>query len=298
MLSVKLSYEKCLQEITKICAFIEDQLHPDCKAVIGVSGGLDSDIVARLTVKAVGSDRVKLFTVIQKEMDPQHLKNAQVLAKELGIFLVQIDLKSLPYQFIEELSRADIYEGFRSDGLLDPSRAKCSIRTVIFSTYQDRGYITAGTSNRTEFETGFFLPFGDGLAHIKPIIHLYKTQVQNIARVLGTRESVINQPASAGFWLGQEDLEDLSYWLFYEAPIGAEVDFVDEAENKVQEIRSYLSIEALDLGLLGLSQDMKDFEISDECGLPVWIISKLRKLTLAAKTKKHRELGVRLENHS
>jgi len=296
MLSIHLSIDECHREVTRICEFIESQLHPDNKAVIAVSGGLDSDVVARLTVKAIGSNRVKLFTVIQEDMDPQHMNNAQVLASDLGIHLVEIDLKRFPLQFIDAISKADVDEKFRPDGLLDPSRAKCAIRTVVFSTYQDRGYIIVGTSNRTEFETGFFLPLGDGIAHIKPIIHLYKTQVQNIARILGSHKNVIAQPASAGFWLGQEDLEDTSYWLFNEGPIGAEIEFDDNAEEKVQEIRSFLSTEALDLGLYGLSQGKEDNEIADDSGLPEWIISKLRKLTLASVILKHRELGVRINN--
>lgn len=296
MLRVEMTSEQIYREIERILTFIADQLEGGYKAVVGVSGGLDSDVVARLTAKAVGIDRLKLFTVIQKDMDPKHLANARKLARQMNVRLNEIDLKEVPFSFIRVMQQADPDERFRPDGLLDPSRAKCSIRTVIFSTYQDRGYVVIGTSNRTELETGFFLPFGDGVAHLKPIVHLYKTQVRQIAKVLGTSNLVLEQPASAGFWLGEEDLEDLAYWLYNEAPIGEEIDFNAAAETKVAQIRAALSTESVDLGLLGLASGVQDETINKESSLPISVIALLRKLTNAARESKLRPMGVRLDN--
>ena len=59
----------------------------------------------------------------------------------------------------------------------------------------------------------FLLHFGDNLANFKPIEHLYKTDVIKIARLLNSRDEVINQSPSAGFWKNQEDLEDIAYWI-------------------------------------------------------------------------------------
>lgn len=298
MLTLQMTPKQVHNEIERITAFIEEKLSEEGKAVIAVSGGLDSDVATRLTVRAIGVKRIKLFTVIQEGMEPRHLTNARELATEMSIPLVEINLVDFPFLFIRAMREADPDEQFRPDGLLDPSRAKCSIRTVVFSTYQDRGYVVIGTSNRTEWETGFFLPFGDGLAHVKPIIHLYKTQVRQIARALGTLDVVLEQPASAGFWEGEEDLEDLSYWLYHEAPIGEEVNFEDVAEAEVANIRACLTTERVDIGLLGLACGMDDKSIERESGLPVAVVARLRKLTTAAQKFKHRALGVRLENLS
>ncbi|MCA9734089.1 MAG: NAD(+) synthase [Deferribacteres bacterium] len=297
MLSLQMTSEQINHEIDRITAFIGEQLSGGYKAVIGISGGLDSDLVARLVIKAIGDNRVKFFTVIQKDMEPQHLENARTLANEMNIRLNEINLAEVPFAFIRAMHDADPDERFRPDGLLDPSRAKCSIRTVIISTYQDRGYVVMGTSNRTELEAGFFLPFGDGVAHVKPIVHLYKTQVRQVAKMLGTSDAVLDQPASAGFWPGEDDIEDLAYWLYNEAPIGEEIDFDASAEANVNKIHKCLSTEKVDLGLLGISQEMTDDEIAKESKLPITIIARLRKLTSAAQKFKLRPMGVRLENY-
>lgn len=296
MLKVKLEAKEVEHEVSRIIDFIRKKMGDSDKAVIGLSGGLDSDVTARLTVKAIGFQRIKFFTVIQRDMEQRHLALARELVKELGIPLIEIPLEDYPYNFMSVMEKVDPVEEFKKDGLLDPSRAKCSFRTVVLSTYQDRGYIAVGTSNRTELETGFFLPFGDALAHIKPIVHLYKTQVICLAEYLGTSKSVIDQPASAGFWEGQEDLEDLSYWLHNQAPIKKQIVFDDAAQQKVSDIRSKITTEKIDLALLGISNNMMIDSIVKECGLSADIVSRLKNLTLVAETFKRRPLGVSIED--
>jgi NAD+ synthase len=298
MLSVKIHPEQVDKEVDRICSFLSRQLQSDDKVVVGVSGGVDSDVVTRLAVQAIGSKRVKLFVAIQEGMDPQHLNNARDLANELSISLVEIELTDIPFLIIQTMNNADPSERFREDGLIDPSRAKCSVRTVVLSTYLDRGYLVLGCSNRTELETGFFLPLGDGLGHIKPIVHLYKTQVYQIAKVLGTRKQVIKQPGSSGFWIGAEDLEDLAFWLFNEAPIGEQINFDSKEVAKALEIRSHLTIEKVDIGLQGLKQGLDSTSIAIKSQLPLSVINRLRKLTKAAQKLKRRPLGIRLDDLS
>ncbi|MBN1618753.1 hypothetical protein JW887_05445 [Candidatus Dojkabacteria bacterium] len=91
MLSLQMTSEQINCEIDRITAFISEQLSGGYKAVIGVSGGLDSDVVARLVIKAIGANRVKFFTVIQKDMEPHHLENARKLAYEMNIRLNEIN---------------------------------------------------------------------------------------------------------------------------------------------------------------------------------------------------------------
>ena len=295
MFRLHLSTEELENDIERMLSFICENVKEQEKTVIGVSGGLDSDVVARLSVKALGNQRVKLFIVLQDEMEAQHLHNARELAKELVTPLVEIDLRGLPVRFISALAEADPVEHFRPNGLLDPSRAKCSVRTVVLSTYQDRGYVITGTSNRTEVETGFFLPLGDALAHIKPIAHLYKSQVRQVASRLGTSDVVMNQPASAGFWEGQEDLEDLSYWIYNEGPIGQEIEFYGTAEEQVKSIYSILSTEKIDFALLGFACAATDDDVTVNSGLPREVVHKLRKLTESAFRSKLRPLGRQLD---
>ena len=226
----------------------------DDPAVLLVSGGLDSDVAARLTAKAVGPRRLKLATVVQDDMDPAHLAQARELAAELSVHLVELDLRGVNLDVLYRLAAADREEGFDPLGLLDPARMKCSLRTVVLSGYQDRGYVVVGTSNRTESQLGFFLPFGDGVWHLGPLAHLYKTEVRLIAAAVGTSGPVLRQPPSAGFWLAQTDREDMGFWLVNRGPIQRERVFTDAEVDEATVFSSRLNEPDVDELLLAMSE--------------------------------------------
>jgi NAD+ synthase len=293
-MDLKFDAEYLDQVIADITKALRSELGKDGRAVIGLSGGLDSDAVARLTVRAVGRERLKLFTVLQEGMEEQHRQHARLTAEDLGIPLRVLDLGSIPHTFITAMAAGDSDEAFQPDGLLDPSRAKCSLRTAIFSTYQDRGYIVIGTSNKTEIETGFFMPFGDGVWHFGPIAHLYKSQVIQVAHQIGTRVEVIAQPASAGFWPGQQDLEDLAYWLYNWGPIGPQRSFTDDEDAEVHKIYNMLTTEGIDSALFALAQGDDDAGTAQASGLPMNIVARLRRVWEEARRSKQRPFGRRL----
>lgn len=281
-------------EVARIVAFLRSELSEE-PAVVAVSGGLDSDLVARLVVRAAGPRRTKLFVVLQDDMDPRHLANAVTLAEDLRLPLHRVDLRGMPKRLIEAMALADPSESFNPAGILDPARAKCSIRTAILSTYQDRGYVVIGTSNRTELETGFFLPFGDGLAHVQPIIHLYKTQVRSLAMALGVRQEVLDQPASSGFWVGAEDLWDVAYWLLAGEPIRRDRQYSEEDLESVTVFHSELGTERVDAALLGVADGLGDAAIASASGLSPSVVARLRLLVRTARPRKQRPLFRRLE---
>lgn len=291
---LSLSAKDARDEADRAIAFLASEVR-DEPAVVAVSGGLDSDVVARLTCQAIGRERLKLFIVLQESMDPRHIANAVMLAEDLSVALVQIDLQGMPLRLIEALASADAAERFAPAGLLDPARAKCSIRTPILSTYQDRGYVVIGTSNRTELETGFFLPFGDGLAHIQPIVHLYKTQVRNVADVLGVRREVLDQPASSGFWLGAEDLWDIAFWLYVGEPIRFDRGYSQEEIDTVSRIRAELTTESVDAALWGLARGFENRVIAEEAQLGEEVVVRFRTLVESARPRKQRPFFRRLE---
>jgi len=281
---IRLEPECLAAERHRIVNFLRDNLR-DEPAVCAVSGGLDSDLATRLVVEAIGHERVKVFIVEQDDFDPRFTHNAARLADDLGLELITIDLRGMPAALIGSLQRADPAMNFRDAGLLDVGRAKCSLRTAILSTYQDRGYRVIGNSNRTEWLTGFFLPFGDGLAHAQPIIHLYKSQIAQLAAVVGTAPEVIGQPGSSGFWVGAEDLLDLSFWLYAGGPIRQERSYTDQELSEIYGIRDQLSRELLDATIDGLMAGGSVKQISVEAGLPVEIVERLRSLLTSAAWK-------------
>lgn len=283
------------REIARIVEFIRSQSGPECGLLVGLSGGIDSDVAARLCVQAVGSDRMKCFTVLQEDFDPKYVENARRLANDIGAKLVEIPLAPFPKQFMAIMAEADPETGFVADpSFLDVGRSKCAIRTFIFSAYAERGYLVVGPSIRTELELGYFLPFGDALAHLQPIVHLYKSQVRQLAQRLGTRSEVISQPPAAGFWLGDEDLRGIAYWLFNGGPIRIDLDLREEDKRLIGRIRGELSFEAIDTVLIGLNQGTAVDEIARQTGLSMPTIVRLQNLRTRAYDYKRRRLGANL----
>lgn len=203
--------EDMISELSRIEGFIQSYVYQDERVVIPVSGGLDSDVVARLCHKVLGKDRIHIFTVSQPRMERKFLENVENLGADLGVVPAVIQPGNMNLQLIQALKTSDPDMGFDPDSLLEPARANCSLRTAFLSTYQDKGFLVAANSNLTEIQLGFYMPFGDNLGHFKPIAHLYKSEVRILADILGTRNNVINQEPSAGFWEGEEDLDDLAF---------------------------------------------------------------------------------------
>jgi len=282
-------------ELERILVFIYEQAKPNHKIAIPVSGGLDSDVVARLCEKAVGKENLRLFTVVQEGLEEKYTQNAINLADDLGVHLAIIQLGTMNKTLIEIMHDAAPNEAFQPDSLLDPARANCSLRTAIISTYQDKGYLIPSNSNRTEIEMGFFLPFGDNLGHFKPIAHLYKSEVKILASLIGCRSEVIDQPPSAGFWEGETDLEDMAYWIYNKGPIPGGRIFTEEEDRKVAEIQSMLSQERIDRCLISIAEGKSDKEIAAITELTESIVHTIRLTKENAAKTKNRPLMVTLE---
>ncbi len=172
------SQKEIYAEIERIKRFIREFVYEEESVVVPVSGGIDSDVVARLCCKSVGKARVKLFIVIQSEMEEKFLEHASMLSRELDVPLAEIHLEQMNADLMRALEQGDRGGLFRTDILLDQGKAKCSLRSAVISSYQDKGFLIAGTMNKTEKQLGFFLTFGDNLANFKPVAHLYKTQLR------------------------------------------------------------------------------------------------------------------------
>ncbi len=284
------------QELAKMKQFIRDYVYEDETVVVPVSGGLDSDVVARLCCAALGNERVKLFIVIQNEMEEKFLQNARNLAESLGISLKEIHLENMNTELIKALEDAEEPGIFCRNTLLDPAKAKCSVRSSVLSCYQDKGYIIAGTTNRTEKELGFFLTFGDNLANFKPIAHLYKSELADIALALGTAPEVVAQESSAGFWEGQTDMEDLAYWILNDGPIVIPREFDDDEAAAAQRMKEELSSEKIDMVLSLYCMDRAEDEIVRRSGLSERVVTGLIHIVEKSKKLKNRNLMVQIED--
>lgn len=286
------------REIERIQAFICNFVLDQEKVVVPVSGGLDSDVVVRLCCRSLGRNRVKAFIVIQSDMEPKFLKNAKNLCDELGIPMAEIHLENMNQDLMRALEEAESKMIFNTDMMLDPAKAKCSVRSAVISCYQDKGFLIAGTTNRTEKELGFFLTFGDNLAHFKPIAHLYKSELEELAVALGTEKEVIEQEPSAGFWSGQTDLEDIAYWIVNDGPIIIPREFSEQEIAKAENIRSALDYKKIDRILELISSAESIGKIREKTGVSEEIILGLYHIVEKAKWLKSREIMAELPVHA
>lgn len=136
--------------------------------------------------------------------------------------------------------------------------------------------------------------FGDNLANFKPIEHLYKTDVIKLAKLLNSRNEVINQPPSAGFWKNQEDLEDIAYWIINEGPIIIPKQFNDIEIKQAEKIAKKLSWEKLDMCLKMIRKEENLENIAKTVELSIDIIKGILEITQKAKKYKSREILVSL----
>jgi len=163
--------------------------------VVGLSGGIDSSLVAVLSKRAVGDNLLGLIMPCHSIL--ADIEHAEMLAKKFSITTKTIDLAP-----VNDLMLKVLPEGHRM------ARANLRPRLRMMTLYyfaNSLGYLVAGTDNKTESFTGYFTKYGDGGVDILPISHLLKRQVRAMARALGVPEEIITKPPSAGLWEGQTD---------------------------------------------------------------------------------------------
>jgi NAD+ synthase len=169
--------------------------------VLGLSGGLDSSVVAALGKNALGKERVHGIIMPSSSNTKSDYDDAVSLAKNLGISYNAISIE-------------DLLESFKATGLFESRIAYANIKprirmALLYGYANSNNYLVAGTGNRSEIMIGYFTKFGDGGADILPIGGLYKTQVFEIAKYLGIPEMVIRKKPSAGLWENQTDEEEI-----------------------------------------------------------------------------------------
>lgn len=191
--------EEYLVEIEK---FIKDYLESNHmeKIVLGLSGGVDSSLVAALTKKAVGKDRLICF-MMPIESHPSDLEDAIALAKALDLNYYVLDgtetFRAAKRVFEEqgiELDRSTL------------SNFKVRLRMCYLFAYAQkcRGLVI-GTDNADEKYTGYFTKYGDGAADLLPIVHLTKSEVVEAAKILGVPTKLAERTPTAGLFEGQTD---------------------------------------------------------------------------------------------
>ncbi|MEE8179737.1 MAG: NAD+ synthase [bacterium] len=190
------------------------------RAVLGLSGGLDSTVVAYLAVEALG-DPHNVYALIlpYKSYQSESVKDARLIARKLGINSQIIRIDPMIEEYFRKFSYRRIShpvilgsEGLQVKALEYLRRGNKMARERMSILYDWalvlRGLVL-GTSNKTELSMGYFTKYGDGGVDLEPLGDLYKTQVRQLAKYLGVPQSIIRRRPSAGLWPGQTDEGEL-----------------------------------------------------------------------------------------
>jgi NAD+ synthase len=230
--------------------------------VVALSGGIDSSVVAGLSVRALGKERVFGLLMPERDSAEETLPISRGLAEHLGIQHAHEDISSILeavgcYRRRDEAIRRvepDYGPGCRSKIVLPPvveddkyrfftvvvqhpdgrktetrldltaylgivaaTNFKQRTRKMLEYYHADRlNYAVAGTPNRLEYDQGFFVKLGDGAADVKPIAHLYKTQVYAMARFLGLPENICSRPPTTDTYSLPQSQEEFYFSLPYD----------------------------------------------------------------------------------
>ncbi|HVQ40746.1 MAG TPA: NAD(+) synthase [Vicinamibacterales bacterium] len=183
--------------------------------VFGLSGGIDSAVVAKLCQMAA-PQRV-LGVILPCYSHPQDETDARLVASAFSIPVAKVDLGPAFDALTESLQHAvkgmpprvesvDIKQQL-PDANLKPRLRMASLYFIANSL----NYLVAGTGNRSEITLGYYTKYGDGGVDVLPIGGLLKSEVRALARELGVPEPIITKPPTAGLWVGQTDEAEMGF---------------------------------------------------------------------------------------
>lgn len=219
--------------------------------VIGLSGGIDSAVATKLCADALGPENVLNVFMPSRGTPPEDYKVTSELSSQWGTEYRVVDVQPA----VDALAAVLL-----SDAETPLERGNISARCrmiVLYNLAKKRQYLVVGTSNQSEIMMGYFTKFGDGACDMTPLANLYKTEVRQIAALIGVPQPIIDKPPSAGLWEGQTDESDMG-----------------------------IKYEDLDKILYGMEQDRTDSQIAADTGLPKETISDIRRQVQSMEHKR------------
>jgi NAD+ synthetase len=197
-----------------LVAFLKDEVvrrRGFGKALVGVSGGVDSALTAHLAVQALGKDNVIAVRMPYRTSAPESFAHAQLVIDQLGVETVTVDI-------------SDAVDGYcRQVGEMDPTRrGNVMARTrmiVLFDLSAKHRALPLGTGNKSERLLGYFTWHADDTPPVNPLGDLFKTQVWALARHVGVPEEILAKPATPDLVPGQRTEEDYGFSYVQADPI-------------------------------------------------------------------------------
>jgi NAD+ synthase len=188
-----------------LCRFISTEIRRAGfqRAVVGLSGGIDSSVVTFLCAKALGPQNVLAVTMPYKTSSEATRRDSQAIIDQLGVCTVDVPIAA----------QIDAYFSQFPDASRLRLANKCARErmTVLYDQSAAFAALVAGTSNKSELLLGYGTQFGDMASAVNPIGDLYKTQLYDLAAYLGVTKQILEKEPTGDLWVGQTDEGELGF---------------------------------------------------------------------------------------
>lgn len=174
--------------------------------VLGLSGGIDSAVLTALGVKFLGRENVmNLIMPCHSNSDDE--ADAMLLIKKFDLKYKRIDLTNAFDNILKEFASQNEIISRESQ-----SNLKARLRmSTLYAYAQNNNYLVCGTSNKSEYLTGYFTKFGDSGVDLMPLANFLKRDIRKLAKILEIPEKIITKAPSAGLYQGQTDENDMGF---------------------------------------------------------------------------------------
>lgn len=188
-----------------LTGFIRDQIEKVGmkRAVMGLSGGIDSALSAYLSAEALGAENVLVVRMPYRTSSAASLNDAGLVIEDLGLPSLDIPITEMADPLIN-----------RFPNMSNVRKGNIMARLRMVTLYDQSvawGGLVMGTSNKTEFLLGYSTIYGDSGVALQPIADLYKAQVRQLAKAVGVPQPIIDKAPSADLWEGQTDEGELGF---------------------------------------------------------------------------------------
>lgn len=173
------------------------------RAVIGLSGGIDSALSYALAVEALGNENVLAVRMPYKSSSPDSLEHAEMLIEQYETPSETVEITEM----VEPLFATDPEMSKQRKGNIMARQRMI----VLYDRSESFKGLVVGTSNKTEILLGYSTLWGDMASALNPIGDLYKTQLRQLARALRIPSAILDKPPSADLWIGQTDEGELGF---------------------------------------------------------------------------------------
>jgi len=187
-----------------IAGFIRGQLEQAGfdRAVLGLSGGIDSALVAYLVAEAIGPAALLCILLPYRTSAPESRTDAEAVVADLGCASALVDISPIVDGYFEAAAGAD---GVEASALRRGNFMARARMAVLYDQSVTWRGLVVGTGNKTESLIGYTTVFGDAACAFNPIGDLYKSQVRQLALAAGVPEAIVRKAPSADLWPGQTD---------------------------------------------------------------------------------------------